>query len=102
MLVGSGWIWIVCQRIERRSTIKPGLKKIVSKSIMLEYYIHPQNKLKSGIQIQVIKASPEYLGHNPDSVCSIFLLKQDSLRKGYGKILRSVLLTLRFIITINY
>ena len=39
---------------------------------------------------QVMNASPEYLGHNPESVLHI-LHKQGSLRKGYGKTLESVL-----------
>ena len=36
--------------------------------------------------MQVMNASPEYLGQNPESVLHI-LRKQDSLRKGYKKTL---------------
>ena len=43
--------------------------------------------------VQVMNASQEYLGHNPESVLHI-LGNQDSLRKGYGKTLENVLLTL--------
>ena len=38
--------------------------------------------------VQDMNARPEYLGQNPD-----ILHKQDSLPKGYGKTLKSVLFT---------
>ena len=49
---------------------------------------------------QVMKASPEYLGQNRESVLHI-LRKEDSLCKGYGKTLESVLLTLHKCISLR-